>query len=164
MSRGDLLQASRRALMSPHRGAVLVASIVLLGFVTGCGGSAQSQGAPGCSDAILDDWTDGHIDRVYDAECYLAAIDALPEDVRAYSSAEDDISRALQSLRASDAQADGSEAVSRTLSEAGSEAAAADTSGVREVPIAVLALIGAGLVVVAGGIAATLARWLRQRH
>ena len=43
----------------------------------------------------LADWADGRIDRTYPAPCYLAAIDALPEDVRAYTTAKDDISRAL---------------------------------------------------------------------
>jgi hypothetical protein len=39
------------------------------------------------------------IDDTYPDSCYLAAIDVLPEDVRAYTSAKDDISRALYSSR-----------------------------------------------------------------
>jgi len=35
----------------------------------------------------------------YPGPCYLAAIEELPEDVRAYTSAKDDISRALNSSR-----------------------------------------------------------------
>jgi len=44
------------------------------------------------------DWrSNGRIDLIYPATCYEAALDGLPEDLRAYSSAEDDLERALQS-------------------------------------------------------------------
>ena len=45
----------------------------------------------------IDDWyDDGRVDRTYDLHCYDDAIDALPPDVRQYSSAQEDIERALQ--------------------------------------------------------------------
>ena len=66
--------------------------------LTGCGSSAE-QAERACGKAVLADWTDGSIDDTYPDPCYLAAIDVLPEDVRAYTSAKDDISRALYSSR-----------------------------------------------------------------
>src|SRR2546426_8888656 len=52
--------------------------------------------ATGCAQAILQDWRDGRIDHVYTPACYRQALAYLPEDLRVYSSAEADISRALQ--------------------------------------------------------------------
>jgi hypothetical protein len=48
---------------------------------------------------VLSDWADGRIDRAYPDPCYEAAIDTMPEDLRAYSTAKDDISRELYSRR-----------------------------------------------------------------
>ncbi len=54
--------------------------------------------ASGCANAVVADWRDnGRIDKTYPPQCYRAAVDALPEDVRVYSSAQNDITRALQS-------------------------------------------------------------------
>ena len=39
------------------------------------------------------------IDETYPGPCYQAAIDDLPEDVRAYTTAKDDIARELQASR-----------------------------------------------------------------
>ena len=52
-----------------------------------------------CARAVLDDRSDGRFDRVYAAPCSLAAIDGLPEDVRAYTTAKDDIARELYASR-----------------------------------------------------------------
>src|SRR5438067_13785766 len=51
--------------------------------------------AAGCGTAVLKDWTDGKLDRAYPVKCYQAALDAMPEDMRSYTSAPDDIRRAL---------------------------------------------------------------------
>jgi hypothetical protein len=57
-----------------------------------------SAGASGCANAVVADWRDnGRIDKTYPAQCYRAAVDSLPEDVLVYSSAQNDITRALQS-------------------------------------------------------------------
>jgi hypothetical protein len=48
-----------------------------------------------CWRAVLNDWSDGSIDRTYAPRCYTTALDRLPDDIRVYSSAEDDIGRAL---------------------------------------------------------------------
>lgn len=48
-----------------------------------------------CWKRLLNDWFDGRIDQAYPVRCYREAIDKLPEDVDAYSSAREDIRRAL---------------------------------------------------------------------
>ena len=145
MVRGDLRDAVR-----PMRGvAVLVAVLGLALIATGCG-SGSPETADGaalpCGEAVLRDWADGSIDRGYSADCYLAAIDDLPEDVRTYTSAEDDITRALQSRTdASAAQAGG-----RHLSAARADTAEpANPSSLRLPPVPVLLLAGLGLALLA---------------
>jgi hypothetical protein len=53
-----------------------------------------------CWKSLLTDWYDGRIDNTYPLHCYTDALKHLPPDVRTYSSAHDDILRALQSARA----------------------------------------------------------------
>jgi hypothetical protein len=48
-----------------------------------------------CWVKLLNDWYDGRIDNVYPLPCYEQAIKHLPTDVDVYSSARDDIRRAL---------------------------------------------------------------------
>ncbi len=50
-----------------------------------------------CWKALLNDWYDGRIDHAYAVHCYRDALHHLPADVQTYSSAHDDILRALQS-------------------------------------------------------------------
>src|SRR5436853_6565164 len=52
-------------------------------------------GAANCGTAVLKDWADGKVDHAYPVKCYQAALDAMPEDMRSYTSAPDDIKRAL---------------------------------------------------------------------
>jgi hypothetical protein len=44
---------------------------------------------------LVDDWSDGAIGNLYPITCYRQALQNMPEDVRLYSSASDDINRAL---------------------------------------------------------------------
>ena len=53
-----------------------------------------------CWKALLNDWYDGRIDQTYASHCYTEAINHLPSDVQTYSSAREDILRALQSAKA----------------------------------------------------------------
>jgi hypothetical protein len=73
--------------------ALLLVALVACGAL-GFGTSAASASA--CGDRVVADWIDGRIDGVYPLRCYDEAVADLPEDVRVYSSAVDDISRALQ--------------------------------------------------------------------
>lgn len=75
---------------------VLLAALVLASAAPAAAGGAPAatSGSP-CAAQLLEDWYDGRIDGVYGVECYGDALERLPEDVRAYSSASDDITRAL---------------------------------------------------------------------
>jgi|SRR5215212_1894509 len=100
----------------------------------GTAGAAQSCGA-----RLLADWKDGRIDQTYPVSCYRSALADLPEDVRVYSTAQTDITRALQAR----------------LSQPTAKAAAEkhDSGGVS--PLVVVA-ITAGILVGAGSIAAAV--------
>jgi hypothetical protein len=81
-----------------RRGGVLLACTLAV-VLSGCGGFGASAAEQACGEAVLSDWADGSFDRVYADTCYQAALDVMPEDLRAYSTAKDDISRALYSHR-----------------------------------------------------------------
>ena len=53
-----------------------------------------------CWKSLLTDWYDGRIDNTYPIHCYRDALRHLPNDVKTYSSAHDDILRALQNAKA----------------------------------------------------------------
>jgi hypothetical protein len=89
----------------------LIALVVLAGAL----GVACSPRESSCGDEVVADWSDGRIDGVYPLHCYEAAVAGLPEDVRAYSSAADDIARALQERVRAQATRDRSSGV-RTVS------------------------------------------------
>lgn len=95
-----------------------------------------------CASRLLADWQDGRVDRTYPVSCYRQALAHLPEDVRVYSSAQSDITRALQArLGAPPARA--------TASHSGRD------SGIS--PLAVLGITG-GLLLLAGGSLAVVRR------
>jgi hypothetical protein len=53
-----------------------------------------------CAKEVIADWYDnGRVDKIYPLHCYREAIKILPVDVRDYSSARDDILRALAYAR-----------------------------------------------------------------
>jgi hypothetical protein len=57
---------------------------------------APAQAAP-CWEAVVEDWYDNsRVDRTYPIHCYREALTNLPEDMRAYSSAPEDIARAMR--------------------------------------------------------------------
>jgi len=104
-----------------------------------------------CADAVLSDWAEnGQVDGRFETGCLLAAIDALPEDLRAYSSAADDISRALFLAEPSGGR--------ETTEDVPSSA-----SGLRRPPGTLLVVVGTGVVVAGAGLAASLARAVRRR-
>jgi hypothetical protein len=76
-------------------GAVLIVGIAVL-----LGSARPAAAATPCWKKLLNDWYDGRIDNVYPVHCYQDTLKHLPEDVSVYSSARDDILRALQSARA----------------------------------------------------------------
>jgi hypothetical protein len=71
-------------------GLVLAALLAALA-VAGPAAAAQS-----CGRKVIDDWyDDGRVDGTYPLHCYDDAIEILPRDVRDYSSAKEDIQRAM---------------------------------------------------------------------
>jgi hypothetical protein len=78
---------------------MLVALTALTGllFVGASVRPATAQAASPCWKKLLNDWYDGRIDQTYPVHCYRDALKHLPADVQTYSSAHDDILRALQS-------------------------------------------------------------------
>jgi hypothetical protein len=76
-------------------------AVVLVGLAVLVGSARPAAAATPCWKKLLNDWYDGRIDNVYPVHCYQDTLKHLPEDVSVYSSARDDILRALQSARAS---------------------------------------------------------------
>jgi hypothetical protein len=100
----------------------------------GSAGASQS-----CASRLLADWRDGRVDQTYPVSCYRQALAQLPEDVQVYSTAQSDITRALQARLGTEA--------------AKSTATAHKEAGVS--PLLVVA-ITAGILVAAGSVAAVV--------
>lgn len=86
--------------MPPIRKAVLCTAVLALACLAGSvARPAAAAHKPACWQVLLNDWYDGRIDGTYPVHCYRDALKHLPSDVSTYSSARDDIERALQSAR-----------------------------------------------------------------
>lgn len=75
-----------------------VKSLLLVAFAglgLALGVAAPASAATPCSQQLINDWFDGHIDHTYPIACYTQAIQHLPRDVEMYSGAKDDIHRAM---------------------------------------------------------------------
>jgi hypothetical protein len=58
---------------------------------------APASAADPCWQQVINDWADNsRVDRRYEIHCYQEALRRLPEDMRAYSTAPDDIARAMR--------------------------------------------------------------------
>ncbi len=137
--------------------ALVVAFIATVALVAPDGARADR---PACAEAVLDDWTRGTLDSHYSPECYEAAIDALPEDLRAYTTAADDIRRAaIAASRKPNAKPSvNGELSARRLA---SESTGGDPLRAFPAEVAVLGAILAALV--SGGLTAAVVRWRRGR-
>jgi hypothetical protein len=69
----------------------IAAGLALALFLPG-----RAVAAPPCWKKVLNDWSNNRAIGVYPLHCYRDAIRNLPEDLRDYSSAADDINAALQ--------------------------------------------------------------------
>ena len=158
----------------------LLAAAALVLVLTAAG---PASAAATCGKKVIDDWYDnGRVDGSYPLHCYDDAIDALPRDVRDYSSAKDDIERALQARMngqgAPPATSDptpggdepgettGSDGSSKPGDESGVPEAGAgdvDTASSSSVPVPLLVLAGLALLLVAAGSIGYLARRLQAR-
>jgi hypothetical protein len=60
------------------------------------GATPAAAGSP-CWQQVINDWSDNsRVDRRYEIHCYQEALRRLPEDMKAYSTAPDDIARAMR--------------------------------------------------------------------
>jgi hypothetical protein len=75
-------------------------SSLLVALALLVGGVRPAAAATPCWKSLLNEWYSGRIQHVYPLHCYQDALKHLPSDVSTYSSARDDIERALQSARA----------------------------------------------------------------
>ena len=68
-------------------------TILLTGLVALVPATAS---AASCWQELVNDyWADNRVDRTYPISCYREAMQKLPDDVQAYSDAQDDLRRAL---------------------------------------------------------------------
>jgi hypothetical protein len=86
-----------RRLANPLLKLALAAALVTVGVGAAAVRAPSAEAATPCWKLLLNDWYDGRIDQTYPVHCYREALKHLPSDVSTYSSAHDDILRALQS-------------------------------------------------------------------
>lgn len=73
------------------RATVSIAVALLLGAPT----AALAKAERPCWKTLITDWADGRIDGTYRVTCYRQAIAKAPEDMKIYSSLEEDVQLAL---------------------------------------------------------------------
>ena len=99
-----------------------------------------------CSQRVRLDWAaDGVVDKTYPVACYQEAIENLPIDLELYSSAEDDIRRALQSV----VSATGGKGGAKPVGNAPASVAATEDGD--SIPVPLLVLGGVALLLIAAG-------------
>lgn len=88
---------SRAAALPPARLLVFLAGLLAaVGLLISFGTSTASAAKP-CWERVVDDWTaNGRIVGVYSNACLQAALNNVPEDVRAYSDFEERVKQARQ--------------------------------------------------------------------
>jgi hypothetical protein len=92
--------ARTQILEQPFRKLVVLTALAGLVLAGAAARPAPAKAASPCWKQLLNDWYDGRIDQTYPVHCYRDALKHLPADVQTYSSAHDDILRALQSAKA----------------------------------------------------------------
>ncbi len=145
---------------------------------------AGAAAATPCWKKVLNDWSNGRTIGSYPLHCYREAVQRLPEDLRDYSSAADDINAAMQaqiakrSTRSPQDVGSGSGSSGPGSSKGGPTGGSGATGGVNAgpdrsayrkaidnlgtsnadslpIPLIVLASLGALLLISAGGLATT---------
>ena len=142
---------------------LLIVAVAAAALVT-----APAAGAATCGTAVLKDWTDGKLDRAYPVKCYHDALAVMPEDMRSYTAAPEDIRRALLArIRATRTHHGKPGALPRAVGSApratAREAlsAAGVTTRATGIPLPLVVLAAIGLVLLLSGSAALLSRRVR---
>ncbi len=165
--------------------------IPLAAFVAVLAVAAPAGAAQSCGRAVIDDWyDDGRVDGTYALHCYDDAIEILPRDVRDYSSAKEDIQRALAAAKRGEAAppartdptpgaptpspGDPEDPTDTSTTETAPPSdepptdtlasPLGDTDSASSIPIPLLILAGLALLLVAGGSAGYLIRRLQARR
>jgi hypothetical protein len=161
----------------------LRALLVLLGVLALTATAGPAAAATGCGKKVIDDWFDGRIDGTYPLHCYDDAIEQLPRDVRDYSSAKEDIERALQARLRGETPPPNSNPRGTVTDEDGNVVPAGGPNGptsgddpeaippgtangenASSVPLPLLLLAGLALLLVAGGAAGYVVRRVQARR
>jgi hypothetical protein len=147
------------------RAATWIALLSLVGLlVVGPAGAGERT----CGDAVFADWQEGGIDGVYPPECYREALDSLPEDVRVYSSAPEDLARARQTALTEQSRSLSARVKKDTAADPGARAltpaAAATSSAARAVPLPIILAVAFVLVLGVAGSSSLLAERRRLRR
>ena len=143
-------------------------------------GAKPAAAKTACWKLVVNDWVeDSRIDRTYPRACYSDALKNVPNDVRDYSSFEEDVRSALQRLGRNDRllqSSDGSTPDTPTRRPGSADEAeprpeyfqqAFDKLGPREadsMPIPLMILAGMALLLVAAGAGGLITRRLRARR
>jgi hypothetical protein len=141
--------------------------------LTGALASARTAAAAsGCAATVINDWRDGRLDGVYAPRCYRQALRDLPEDIRIYSSAESDITRALVASLADPTttrKVGGVKGVVRRLASTKAKTAAQReaaqsvlAAGATSVPLTVMIAGGVAVLLVAAASVSVVARRVRR--
>jgi hypothetical protein len=89
-------EASPRVVSLARRIGAVGVVVAALVIAVPANGLAAVPPSVSCGQKVLRDWSDdGRIEKTFAPHCYREAIAHLPSDVRVYSSAEDDITQAL---------------------------------------------------------------------
>jgi hypothetical protein len=125
---------------------ILTAMVAMLGSLA-ASAPARAADAP-CWEKLVADWSDGTIAGVYPVDCYRQALSHLPEDVRLYSSATNDINRALAD-RVQDSR---SSSMSRSAGVAAGATPAASTAGPVSAAVVLAGSLAFALSLLGGGV------------
>jgi hypothetical protein len=156
--------------------AALVSAALLAAFAH----VQPAAAATPCWKTLLNDWYDGRIDQTYPKHCYTDALHHLPADVSTYSSARDDITRALQSAVAKSggnlgpnalvpAEKPTSTTSSTTITDPSGDsndniADKLNPGSATSLPLPLLVLGGLALILVAAGGAGLIAKRIQARR
>ena len=157
---------------------LLISVLVLLALLTFGAGTAAAK-AP-CWKTLLNDWYDGRIEGTYKVSCYREAINHLPQDLRDYSQARSDLSRALLGAIATNDRNGGPPMNDNSIVQPGGKRNLQGTKkdesfwqrvanklgpgNATSIPLPLMILAGVGLLLVAAAGASVAARRIQARR
>jgi hypothetical protein len=160
--------------MPPALKTLFTAAAVALSFLTL--GAAPAAAATPCWKLVINDWYDGRIDHTYPVACYEEAIRHLPEDVRDYTGASDEISRAMFAAIHQDRGdgPDGGGTAAAQFTSTGSDGAPKGfierllddlgPSNASSIPLPLLVLAGIALLLLTAAAGSYVAKWIQARR